>query len=172
MIPTNRTARKPITAIEQEAHTFENIANLIDSDYLLLSKDFIKQSKNKVVFPKPNELQIDIDSEEAYQTYLRRIKAFKAYYNCSEVVTPSKSGLPKRHIVISVESYKAIPKSEYIINGKFGSTAKSFSNVERVAWQAILGSDPARELLSLIQIEEADPSPVLFEEIEINNDLV
>ena len=124
--------KRPIlTTIKQEENTFNDITNLIDGDYLLLSKDFINQSKNRIVFPKPNELQIDIDSEDAYQTYLRRIVAFKAYYyNCSEIITPSKSGLPKRHITITVEGYRIKYKG-----------IKTFSNLERVAWQAILGSD-------------------------------
>jgi hypothetical protein len=160
----NQLIQVPVlkTVVTQEKETFEYIANLLDAGYMLFSKDFVRQSKNKVVYPASNELQIDIDSEEAFEAFERRIIAFKTYFKCTETITPSKSGLPKRHILISVLGCSVKP---VYLNGVATIRPKEFTNIERVAWQAILGSDPAREFLSMIHIEENDPNPILFEEL-------
>lgn len=45
---------------------------------------------------------------------------------------------------------------------------RSFTAVERIAWQAVLGSDRVREFLSLMRLERAPdvPPTVLFEPIK------
>ena len=75
-----------------------------------------------VVYPKDNELQIDCDSEDAFEEFKKRWEEFKAVvtYEVEWSATPSSSGLPHRHITVTAK--------------------KSFFSVwERVALQFALG---------------------------------
>lgn len=96
-----------------------------------------------VVFPAANQLQIDIDSDEAYERYLR---VHPLLYQHLGVVDgeehPSKSGGEKRHITLTLK--------------------KDITDTERILLQACLGSDPVREFLGYIQVLTGDPHPVLF----------
>jgi hypothetical protein len=99
----------------------------------------------EVVYPKGNELQIDIDNEHSYkllQNQLLIVNKFVGSYFYKE--TPSKSGDPdKKHITLAFDD-------------------RGFSDLERIGLQAMLGSDRVRELLSLVQAESGDPHPTLF----------
>ena len=114
--------------------------------YSIDSECAIREAKDNnldVVFPKPNELQIDIDSEEAYARYGGVLERLQRHFRfITESITPSRSGYPKRHIVLTLR--------------------EPVTDVQRIALQAILGSDPVRELLSLKRIENGDPHPTLF----------
>ncbi len=101
----------------------------------------------RIVYPASNELLIDIDSEEHYTNYERGIACVlrnKIWddIDISEVV--STSGLPHRHITITLPN--------------------DITPVERIALQAALGSDPMRELMSIIRFINDDPHPTLFVE--------
>lgn len=103
----------------------------------------------ELVLPQPNQLFIDIDSEEAYQEFLKRYHAFSQYrYNTWEVQTVtkiSKSGFPNRHIYITFKD-------------------RTFTDLERLALQAALGDDPVRVFLSGIRIENNfSPAITFFE---------
>lgn len=100
-----------------------------------------------VVLPKPNELFIDIDNDEDYEVYEQNLAIFKAnelqrglLIHVKEKV--SKSGLPNRHITLT-----------------FGRT---FTALERINLQAMLGSDRKHEFLSLISLAAGHPSPTMF----------
>ena len=114
--------------------------------YSIDSECAIQEAKDNgldVVFPKPSELQVDIDSDAAYERYcgvLDRLLHHLPFV--TESITPSRSGYPKRHIVLTLR--------------------EPVTDVQRIALQAILGSDPVRELLSLKRIENGDPHPTLF----------
>lgn len=96
-----------------------------------------------VVFPKSNELQLDIDTEEDFQQFLKLQDIVVYHFGLSCVqVTPSRSGLPKRHVTLT--------------------TTQSWTDTERILVQACLGSDRTRELLSYLQVLQGDPHPVLF----------
>jgi hypothetical protein len=91
----------------------------------------------KPIYPAPHQLFIDIDSEEAMQRFntmvaFCRVDQSLPYQRDPYIkdikVTPSKSGLPKRHIVVELDD--------------------TVTNMERIALQAIFGSDPVRELLA------------------------
>jgi len=93
-----------------------------------------------VVYPEPNQLQIDLDSEDAFQAHERLIKEFyqrlpPGEYQMSipPVVTPSKSGYPHRHITLSFEG-------------------RTFTEWERIGMQMMLGSDPVRERLNALRL--------------------
>lgn len=109
-----------------------------------------------VVYPKGSELQVDIDSEEAYQKFLLNYNRFCnegaiSVVSCTE--TPSKSGLPNRHITI-----------------KLGYTICKW---ERIALQFALGSDPIRETLCVLRYSLGIENPIrFFEPIKESKDAV
>src|SRR5690606_29610055 len=100
----------------------------------------------KVVLPGPNELQIDIDSDEDYSRWLTA----KAVLDRNKVEhqvlreRPSRGGLPGRHIVVWLPE----PLDPW----------------QRIALQGALGSDHVRELLSCIRMLRGDEHPTLLVE--------
>lgn len=90
------------------------------------------------------QLFIDIDTEEQYAQLSRNFSIFKQYFGCEIVpsITPSKSGLPHRHIIM--EMTKPLPL------------------IARIALQACLGSDPVRELLSVRRAIDGEENVVIF----------
>lgn len=92
-----------------------------------------------------NELQLDIDTPEQEEQYRRMRPHVEDVYPITDVIeTPSKSG--NTHVRI----YTAYP----------------LSVEERIALQAILGSDPKKELCSLRRWLKEDPIPILLFEKE------
>lgn len=118
-------------------------------DYELVepnSEAALKKAKKEnlvVVYPAKNQLQIDIDSDFSYAIYTRMFPLVDKYYGVKTVKdAPSKSGLPKRHITLTL--YRDV------------------TGFERIALQAALSSDRVRELLGVVQERNGDPTPVLF----------
>ncbi len=108
-----------------------------------------------VRFAGPNELFLDIDSAEAAALFLVTLPILRRMGERGFYVrTPSPSGLPgKEHIVVTLERPV---KDEF----------------ERVALQALLGSDPKREMLALESFRSGcDPKvvSVFFEKAESTN---
>ena len=103
-----------------------------------------KKAGLDVVFPKPNELQIDIDDDDSLKAFARTCSVVDQYWGIkSETKAPSKSGKPGRfHITIAL--------------------GREVNGTERIALQSALGSDRMREVLSLIRLLEKDPYPTLF----------
>ena len=98
-----------------------------------------------VVFPTSHELFIDIDNELSYQMFLRQFQVFQKFVDgdAEFVESPSKSGLPKRHVAV----WLSRPIKD---------------EVERILFQALLGSDRVREILGYVQAVNGDPHPTLF----------
>jgi|SRR5579885_3497909 hypothetical protein len=98
-----------------------------------------------VKFPTSHELFVDIDNEHSFILFQYQFTLYTRFIDpeATYAVTPSKSGLPKRHIVVT-------------------SPQMEFSEFERVAYQAMLGSDRTRELLGAVQAANDDPHPTLF----------
>lgn len=107
----------------------------------------------QVVIPKPNELQIDIDSEPHFFNFIRAAEAFARNWEESRDTTveihESKSGFPRRHITITLP---------FDIDDPW----------KRIALQACFGSDPIRELLSATRLYRGDIHPTLFVEGVVN----
>lgn len=101
-----------------------------------------------VVEPDVNELFVDIDSEAAFTLLNAQVALLTRTGVPLEIqlVTPSKSGLPNRHVYL-------------ICPGDFLNPYK------RIALQALLGSDPHREALSLARLEARTerPATIFFE---------
>lgn len=106
----------------------------------------VEEKGGRVVLPGQQELQIDLDSAEAWETFLARWQGFMEpnYPAAGYVAAPSRSGLPKRHVTVTMP----FPVTE----------------AERIAWQAALGSDWLRELLSLRRLNNGWEHPTLFAE--------
>ncbi len=117
----------------------------------------MKKEGKKVNTPRSHELFIDIDDDEQRKIFHRNFRALldnvsnlglKSSATPTIVYNkPSKSGPPRRHIIIYFPLYGG-----------------GFSDIERIAWQAALGSDPMRELLSLVRSFKGDSFPTLFVE--------
>lgn len=101
----------------------------------------------KIVLPASNELQVDLDTEAHCQTFFEQIAVLQREYpETSFLLKPSKNGLPGRHATVTIPW--------------------EVGDWERIAFQAALGSDPMRELLSAIRLLRGDIHPTLFVERE------
>jgi len=91
----------------------------------------------EIVYPKVNELQLDIDNKEAY-AYFHENKWILEQWFGIRVITErvSKSGGDKRHITVELGT--------------------ALTTVTRILLQAVLGSDRKRELLSFVMYAKGD----------------
>lgn len=97
-----------------------------------------------VVLANDYQLQLDLDTEESYLYFMQELRKLEkdCDWHFKLHVSPSKSGLPKRHATLT--SKKPMPIWQ------------------RIALQAVLGSDPMRELLNAKRVLLDDPFPVAF----------
>ena len=113
-------------------------------------EDAVAKSKakgKKIIIPKDDELQIDIDSAQQYEVFEAHIKELNGSFHpvCRIKIIPSPGGEDNRHIYIKIN--------------------KILEDKERIFLQLFLGSDPIREYLSLCLIAIGDSHPILmFEE--------
>lgn len=109
------------------------------------SLDFARENGLWVVLPKAAELQIDIDSNAAFTTFednyemARELGLGVKGYS----VRPSKSGGERRHATVTMYAPLESP-------------------LQRIALQALLGSDLKRELFSYARLQEGEAIPTLF----------
>jgi hypothetical protein len=90
-------------------------------------------------------LQLDLDTDEAFDQYTRYADRLIAHFSSTTVeITASRNG--NRHVYIGLEFPMSVP--------------------ERIALQACLGSDPTREFLSLKRWLNKDPNPILLFEVK------
>lgn len=94
--------------------------------------------------PEENELLLDIDNIEAFDFFEIAFKRLNVEFdNCIiALIRPSKSGLPNRHILI---------RMPFVL-----------TSIDRIAFQAVLGSDLTREMLSIFRLYNTDPCPSLL----------
>lgn len=115
------------------------------------SQNAIERARDEglvVVFPKSNELFIDIDNEHSFQLFLKQFDIMSKYLGATGYEqSPSKSGMPKQHVTVYMD--------------------RDVTEIERLALQAMLGSDRVRELLGYVQEKNGDPHPTLFLEKKV-----
>ncbi len=114
-----------------------------------VAKELAAKSKELVIVaPTERQLFIDIDDESSARVFRAHIVLLNSFRPCSWVEAPSPSGKPWRlHITVNLES--------------------PITNLERLALQAMLGSDRLHELLSMRSHLAGDPPPtVFFEKLE------
>ncbi len=97
-----------------------------------------------VVFPKPDELFIDIDSPAAMRKFVRGVTHL---HGVTYVVRPSPSMRDGRHHVVVTMPFPVTP-------------------LARIALQAMLGSDLTREMLSWLRLNRGIQEPTLFFELQ------
>lgn len=131
--------------------TFKNV----ESSYSDLRMEYAQaQAKLRgqvVVLPGPRELFVDIDSVDQLKMFFDRIEKLKAQFeegHVNYVIRSSRSGGDRFHIVVTLP----LPLQPF----------------ERIAYQAILGSDPVRELLSIARINYGCEHPTIFFEDKNN----
>lgn len=97
-----------------------------------------------IVYPKVNELQLDIDTQEAYEYFHANKWILDQWFHIRAITERvSKSGWPKRHITVEL--------------------GVQLTTVTRILLQAVLGSDRKRELLSYIMYEKGgEKKPTLL----------
>ena len=107
-----------------------------------------------VRLPEANELLIDIDNEHSFMLYQKQIDIVDKYIGLGAPwqCTPSRHGLPGRHIVVTLDH--------------------DITETERLLLQACLGSDRVRELLGYVQMKNGDAHPSLFLESKANTKLL
>ena len=113
-----------------------------------------------VVFPKSNELFIDIDTEDAWKEFTNRLRAARScnsfrYRSLDETVSISKSGLPCRHVRIKIRDY-------------LGCNIV-LTEAERIMLQLFFCSDPYREMMNTLRLIRTGTSKSCF--FEVNNSL-
>jgi hypothetical protein len=99
--------------------------------------------------PEDNELLLDLDTEEDFAFFQKAVARLQEEYplwGITWFAHASKSGLPHRHAIVNL------------------GYGQHITSLERVAYQAVLGSDRVRELLSLFRYFAGDPCPTLLAE--------
>jgi hypothetical protein len=119
-------------------------------EYTLENEEFLKEIEAKgefeIIFPDDFTILLDIDSEEAYNRYKTMFKKFCEYFALKENGLEeyfSISGPPKRHVIIRIEPPK-------------------LNKFQRIALQAILGSDPMKEFYSLERVRQGIENPIFL----------
>lgn len=106
----------------------------------------------RIRLPLGNQLFIDLDGDEDLATFEGLLKILSDNIGVVDhVITPSKSGLPHRHIIVNLKH--------------------KVTMLERIALQACLGSDRKREILSFIELSNGDSAPTLFFEKQAESDV-
>jgi hypothetical protein len=112
----------------------------------LSSSEAIKEAEEnggEVIFPTPTQLYLDLDSEESVNLFLKNLPMLD------------------RHVTIDQYGYQ-----ESRTPGRYHGIVELhhpvMSDMERVLFQTILGSDPKREFLSYMRILKRDLHPTLF----------
>lgn len=96
----------------------------------------------EVILPKPNQFFIDIDDEKQRETVEYRLQELSKEYELTYTTSISKSGLPHQHIIVSFD--------------------REFTQIERLLWQAALGDDPKRVLVSFCHMLNGEENVTRF----------
>jgi hypothetical protein len=103
-----------------------------------------KKSGWKIVEPKPNQLQLDLDGARAVRRYGMQFSILK------------KSGLANGWKELVLSSKKSGHVHVVI------TLPKAVRNLERVALQAILGSDIKREAFNFCRVKKRNKYPIVL----------
>lgn len=117
-----------------------------------------------VRLPEENQLFIDLDDESNRRLLMQGIELFARNNICLEIEKETVSSCGNRHVYLRVygQTYSRYTSALGNMNPR---TPRVLEPMERILLQALLGSAPAREALSLLRIwgAMARPPTVLFE---------
>jgi hypothetical protein len=108
----------------------------------ILASDLLRDFPDKYKQSDSTELFIDIDTEEQFKGFNDRIGLFQTFRPCIISVKVSKSGLPHRHIYVTLQ--------------------EDYPVMDRLVMQQYLCSDPVRDFLSYIQHLDGEENPIIF----------
>lgn len=113
---------------------------------------YAKDNGLDVVYPKNNELFLDIDGDSEYAVFTKNLNILEQFFGKVTFVTsPSRNSTntaPRFHVTVKLE--KPVK-----------------SNFERIALQVFLGSDRTREFLGWVRAENRDAEPSIFFEKKV-----
>ena len=110
-------------------------------------EEIAARRRKDIVYPRDNELFVDIDSEEALELFNLHVEVLMEKLPGVVVCIGREPSSTEGHYHVTVKlSYPVDPQ-------------------ERILLQAILGSDPTRELLSYIFFKNGREKPTLFFEV-------
>lgn len=115
------------------------------SDGLVNSAKIVERAKvtgEIVIFPEPNQLLLDIDSDDDYQAYIRLSSILTEWCTITDEKIEASKTDGHRHITLTLN--------------------QELDSMTRIALQACLASDRKRELLSLIRFKKGDERPTIF----------
>jgi hypothetical protein len=126
---------KEVSLEEEQHYDFQSIK----SEWAFKEAERLGQI---VVLPLEDQLFVDLDSEEALQTFNKNLPKFELHMAEVKSVTrrPSRNG--NTHAIVTLYS--------------------TMEPNTRILYQLFLGSDPLREMLSMIRYENGDKHPTLF----------
>jgi hypothetical protein len=97
-----------------------------------------------IVEPKPNELFLDIDSAEEMAYFEKQIRRVAVRWKLTWTASESPSGkMGRYHVYVTFFD-------------------RELDHWQRIALQAVLGSDRIRELISVHRLLDGDAAPTLF----------
>jgi hypothetical protein len=105
-----------------------------------------------IYYPDNNELQIDIDSPRALEIFNIRFKRLR-----EELRVDDEDAEARVYESKTPGHYHVVVKLPFVPDNHY----------ERIALQAVLNSDPVREMLSLFRVWRGDPYPTLLARKEI-----
>jgi hypothetical protein len=124
---------------------------MVETKYDKSQEEAATELGMRIVYPERNQLQLDIDTEEAYATYKKNLPIFERVVGKVAKIMETRSKSGNRHITLTMA----------------GKTFEAFEmdDTRRVLYQALLGSDQTRELLNLERINNDVASPSVFFEV-------
>lgn len=133
-------------AVDNKEH-FEHVPDASSGDGILRTYEqcqkWAETLKCGLLIANDKQLFVDLDTEEQYTQFKFQIKLLKKHFWFSGwTEAPSMSGLPHRHIVVTMHD--------------------AYPVMTRIALQACLGSDPTRELLSVRRAHNNEDNVVIF----------
>lgn len=131
-MPTNNQPKQSAQSAAYKMELSESDTKLEDADYDfdVAAEDVAKSRNQIVVYPKPNQLQLDLDTEDAFSEFQRRFGTMDFSDTPPTVdIKESASGEGHRHVTLTFN--------------------KIFEEWERLAIQAALGDDPIRVFLNV-----------------------
>ena len=106
-----------------------------------------------VVIAKPNEIQLDIDRKWADKK--SKEKSFN-FFETEFVVGKSFKSFCQEVSIMKVVGWRSRGGNTHLVF----TLTQEYSAFERIVFQSVLGSDPAREILNWKRVVDGDPNPI------------
>jgi hypothetical protein len=134
---------KPVKWVTGEAYDIKGNDHVIHVQTKINESG--EQDNFEIVLPRPNQLQLDYDVPELPEQF-HKVLDIAAQAFCklhgSLFYTVRKSRHNNLHITIDFP--------------------RDLTDIERIAWQSVFGSDPMREALSLMSVHRGIANPTLL----------